>query len=70
MRSKVGVPSPKDICDVLNDYVIGQSLAKRVYQLLFITIKRLNNPPKSDDVELQKSNILLIGPTGYMVKPC
>ena len=65
VRSKVGVPSPKDICDVLDDYVIGQSLAKRVLSVAVHNhYKRLNNPPKSDDVELQKSNILLIGPTG------
>ena len=65
VRSKVGVPSPKDICDVLNDYVIGQSLAKRVLSVAVHNhYKRLNNPPKSDDVELHKSNILLIGPTG------
>ena len=65
VRSKVGVPSPKDICDVLNDYVIGQLLAKRVLSVAVHNhYKRLNNPPKSDDVELQKSNILLIGPTG------
>ena len=65
VRSKVGVPSPKDICDVLNDYVIGQSLAKGVLSVAVHNhYKRLNNPPKSDDVELQKSNILLIGPTG------
>ncbi len=65
VRSKVGVPSPKDICDVLNDYVIGQSLAKRVLSVAVHNhYKRLNNPSKSDDVELQKSNILLIGPTG------
>ena len=65
VRSKVGVPAPKDICDVLNDYVIGQSLAKRVLSVAVHNhYKRLNNPPKSEDVELQKSNILLIGPTG------
>ncbi len=65
VRSKVGVPSPRDICDVLNDYVIGQALAKRVLSVAVHNhYKRLNNPPKSDDVELQKSNILLIGPTG------
>ena len=65
VRSKVGVPSPKDICDVLNDYVIGQSFAKRVLSVAVHNhYKRLNNPPKTEDVELQKSNILLIGPTG------
>ncbi len=65
VRSKVGVPSPRDICDVLNDYVIGQSFAKRVLSVAVHNhYKRLNNPPKTEDVELQKSNILLIGPTG------
>ena len=45
--------------------MIGQSLAKRVLSVAVHNhYKRLNNPPKSDDVELQKSNILLIGPTG------
>ena len=65
VRSKVGVPPPRDIYDVLNDYVIGQSLAKRVLSVAVHNhYKRLNNPPKTEDVELQKSNILLIGPTG------
>jgi|TARA_B100001939_G_scaffold53869_1_gene43050 ATP-dependent Clp protease ATP-binding subunit ClpX len=65
VRSKVGVPPPRDICDVLNDYVIGQSFAKRVLSVAVHNhYKRLNNPPKTEDVELQKSNILLIGPTG------
>ena len=65
VRSKIGVPSPRDICDVLNDYVIGQSFAKRVLSVAVHNhYKRLNNPPKTEDVELQKSNILLIGPTG------
>ena len=65
VRSKIGVPPPRDICDVLNDYVIGQSFAKRVLSVAVHNhYKRLNNPPKTEDVELQKSNILLIGPTG------
>ena len=65
VRSKVGVPPPRDICDVLDDYVIGQSFAKRVLSVAVHNhYKRLNNPPKTEDVELQKSNILLIGPTG------
>ncbi|MFL2801419.1 MAG: ATP-dependent Clp protease ATP-binding subunit ClpX [Paracoccaceae bacterium] len=65
VRSKVGVPPPREICDVLNDYVIGQSLAKKVLSVAVHNhYKRLNNPSKTDDVELQKSNILLIGPTG------
>ena len=65
VRSKGGVPPPRDICDVLNDYVIGQSFAKRVLSVAVHNhYKRLNNPPKTEDVELEKSNILLIGPTG------
>ena len=51
IRSKVGVPAPREICDVLNDYVIGQSLAKRVLSVAVHNhYKRLNNPPKTEDV--------------------
>ena len=65
VRSKVGVPPPKDICDVLDDYVIGQGIAKKVLSVAVHNhYKRLNYPSSSDEVELQKSNILLIGPTG------
>ncbi|MDA0304761.1 MAG: ATP-dependent Clp protease ATP-binding subunit ClpX [Proteobacteria bacterium] len=60
-----GVPSPIDICTVLNDYVIGQEHAKRVLSVAVHNhYKRLNHSAKSNDVELAKSNILLIGPTG------
>ena len=65
VKSKIGVPPPREICDVLDDYVIGQALAKRVLSVAVHNhYKRLNYPTKSGDVELQKSNILLIGPTG------
>ena len=65
VKSKIGVPSPREICDVLDDYVIGQLLAKRVLSVAVHNhYKRLNYPSKSGDVELQKSNILLMGPTG------
>ena len=64
-RSGDGVPSPQEILDVLNDYVIGQEKAKRVLSVAVHNhYKRLNNAAKSNDVELSKSNILLIGPTG------
>ena len=65
IKSKIGVPSPREICDVLDDYVIGQLLAKRVLSVAVHNhYKRLNYPSTSGDVELQKSNILLMGPTG------
>jgi ATP-dependent Clp protease ATP-binding subunit ClpX len=59
------VPSPQEICDVLDDYVIGQFQAKRVLSVAVHNhYKRLNHAQKSNDVELAKSNILLVGPTG------
>ncbi|MEQ8898388.1 MAG: ATP-dependent Clp protease ATP-binding subunit ClpX, partial [Roseovarius sp.] len=64
LKSSEGVPTPREICDVLDDYVIGQSMAKRVLSVAVHNhYKRLNNSGKSE-IELQKSNILLIGPTG------
>ena len=64
LKSSEGVPTPRDICNVLDDYVIGQATAKRVLSVAVHNhYKRLNNSGKSD-IELQKSNILLIGPTG------
>ena len=64
LKSSEGVPTPREICDVLDDYVIGQAMAKRVLSVAVHNhYKRLNNSGKSD-IELQKSNILLIGPTG------
>ena len=65
LKSKDGVPTPREICDVLDDYVIGQEMAKRVLSVAVHNhYKRLNHSSKSSDIELSKSNILLIGPTG------
>ncbi len=65
VKSRDGVPSPMDICAVLDDYVIGQERAKRVLSVAVHNhYKRLTHAGKSNDVELSKSNILLIGPTG------
>ncbi|GAB5445540.1 ATP-dependent Clp protease ATP-binding subunit ClpX [Gymnodinialimonas sp.] len=64
LKSDDGVPSPKDICAVLDDYVIGQAHAKRVLSVAVHNhYKRLNHSDKSE-IELAKSNIMLIGPTG------
>ena len=63
--SKSSVPAPKEIFDVLNDYVIGQSSAKKILSVAVHNhYKRIGYSPKKGDVELQKSNIMLIGPTG------
>ena len=60
-----GVPAPSDIEKTLNDYVIGQDKAKRILSVAVHNhYKRLHHISKSNDVELSKSNILLIGPTG------
>jgi ATP-dependent Clp protease ATP-binding subunit ClpX len=65
VKSKEGVPSPKEIKGVLDDYVVGQDHAKRVLSVAVHNhYKRLNHAAKNQDVELAKSNILLIGPTG------
>jgi ATP-dependent Clp protease ATP-binding subunit ClpX len=65
VKSRDGVPTPQDICSVLDDYVIGQSHAKRVLSVAVHNhYKRLAHSAKSSDVELAKSNILLVGPTG------
>ena len=66
VKHQEGVPSPKEICKVLDDYVIGQEYAKTVLSVAVHNhYKRLNHESKSNkDVELSKSNILLVGPTG------
>ena len=65
VKSNDGVPTAQEICNVLNDYVIGQPHAKRVLSVAVHNhYKRLNHGQKNSDVELAKSNILLIGPTG------
>jgi ATP-dependent Clp protease ATP-binding subunit ClpX len=65
VKSRDGVPTPQDINKVLDDYVIGQAHAKRVLAVAVHNhYKRLAHGAKSNGVELAKSNILLIGPTG------
>ena len=65
VRDQDGVPNPQVIYDVLNDYVIGQPFAKRILSVAVHNhYKRLAHDQKASDVELAKSNILLVGPTG------
>ena len=65
VKSGDGVPTPLEIYEVLNDYVIGQDHAKKVLSVAVHNhYKRLNHAARNNDVELAKSNILLIGPTG------
>ncbi|MDC0512056.1 ATP-dependent Clp protease ATP-binding subunit ClpX [bacterium] len=66
VKHQNGVPSPKEICNVLDDYVIGQKFAKEILSVAVHNhYKRLNHETKNNkDVELSKSNILLVGPTG------
>jgi len=63
--AKSDLPVPHEIRDILNQYVIGQDIAKRILSVaVYNHYKRLRNVTKNDDVELAKSNILLVGPTG------
>ncbi|TBR28414.1 MAG: ATP-dependent Clp protease ATP-binding subunit ClpX, partial [Reyranella sp.] len=65
VKSKDGVPSPKEIRQILDDYVIGQDQAKRILAVAVHNhYKRLSHGGKSNEVEIAKSNIMLIGPTG------
>ena len=66
VKHEDGVPSPKEICNVLDDYVIGQKFAKEILSVAVHNhYKRLNHETKNNkDIELSKSNILLVGPTG------
>ena len=66
VKNQEGVPTPQEICNVLDDYVIGQTYAKEVLSVAVHNhYKRLNHMSKSSkDVELSKSNILMVGPTG------
>ncbi len=65
LKSSKSVPNPSEIFDFLDTYVIGQASAKKVLSVaVYNHYKRLNHKPSSNDVELSKSNILLIGSTG------
>ena len=66
VKNQEGVPTPQEICKVLDDYVIGQIYAKEVLSVAVHNhYKRLNHESKNNkDIELSKSNILLVGPTG------
>ena len=59
------LPVPQEICQILDQYVIGQTNAKKILSVaVYNHYKRLKNVTKNDEVELAKSNILMVGPTG------
>ncbi|MGE0801749.1 MAG: ATP-dependent Clp protease ATP-binding subunit ClpX [Lautropia sp.] len=63
--NRSGLPTPAEIAGILDQYVIGQNRAKRILSVaVYNHYKRLRHKSKKDDVELSKSNILLVGPTG------
>src|SRR3979411_3549723 len=63
--AKADLPTPREICGILDEYVIGQELAKKILSVaVYNHYKRLKHLSKNDEVELAKSNILLVGPTG------
>ncbi|GLQ34362.1 ATP-dependent Clp protease ATP-binding subunit ClpX [Amylibacter marinus] len=65
VKSGEGMPTPAEICQVLDDYVIGQDVAKRVLSVAVHNhYKRLDHADKDSEIELSKSNIMLVGPTG------
>ena len=65
VKSREGVPTPQDIIKILDEYVIGQKQAKKILSVAVHNhYKRLSHASKGGDVELAKSNILLVGPTG------
>ena len=67
-EGKSDLPTPKEICAILDQYVIGQESAKRILSVAvynhYKRLKHIAKNEKKDEVELSKSNILLIGPTG------